>query len=74
MATHNRYNILVIFFVALGSFTYGLNSAIVGSILGLDSFLDYFNFILTGPGSEKTNGLIGGMYNISCLNPEFILT
>ncbi|KAH6678774.1 general substrate transporter [Plectosphaerella plurivora] len=61
MATHNRYNILVIFFVALGSFTYGLNSAIVGSILGLDSFLNYFNFILTGPGSEKTNGLIGAI-------------
>lgn len=60
MATHNRYNFLIVFFVALGSFTYGFNSAIVGAILGLDSFLAYFNLDIHGPDAEKANSLIGG--------------
>ncbi|KAH7118344.1 major facilitator superfamily domain-containing protein [Dactylonectria macrodidyma] len=54
-----RYNFLTIFFVALGSFTYGFNSAISGSVLGLASFLNYFNLSTTGPNSTQGNHLIG---------------
>ncbi|KAH7145391.1 general substrate transporter [Dactylonectria estremocensis] len=54
-----RYNFLAIFFVALGSFTYGFNSAISGSVLGLASFLNYFNLSTTGPNSTQGNHLIG---------------
>ncbi|KAH7013003.1 general substrate transporter [Ilyonectria destructans] len=60
MANANtRYNFLVIFFVALGSFTYGFNSAISGSVLGLSSFLNYFQLSTTGPNATKGNHLIG---------------
>ncbi|KAM0323528.1 hypothetical protein ACHAQA_008809 [Verticillium albo-atrum] len=61
MAASNRYNFLIIFFVALGSFTYGFNSAIIGSVLGLQSFLNYFNLDLSGPDAETGNRLIGAM-------------
>ena len=33
-AKANTYSFLITFFVALGSFTYGFNSAIVASVLG----------------------------------------
>ncbi|CAG9955375.1 unnamed protein product [Clonostachys rosea f. rosea IK726] len=55
--TSTRYNFLIIFFVALGSFTYGFNSAISGSVLGLSSFLDYFNLTTSGPGVSKATRL-----------------
>uniref|UniRef100_A0A0B7KSN6 Major facilitator superfamily (MFS) profile domain-containing protein n=1 Tax=Bionectria ochroleuca TaxID=29856 RepID=A0A0B7KSN6_BIOOC len=57
--TSTRYNFLIIFFVALGSFTYGFNSAISGSVLGLSSFLNYFNLTTSGPGVSKSNQIIG---------------
>ncbi|CAG9955462.1 unnamed protein product [Clonostachys rosea f. rosea IK726] len=57
--TSTRYNFLIIFFVALGSFTYGFNSAISGSVLGLSSFLNYFDISTTGPGATKSNRIIG---------------
>ncbi len=57
----NRYNYLIVFFVALGSFTYGFNSAIIGSVLGLQSFFDYFNIDLTGPNANYGNQITGGM-------------
>src|SRR6478752_155380 len=47
--TNTTYNFLIIFFVALGSFTYGFNSAISGSVIGLSSFLNYFNLTTSGP-------------------------
>lgn len=59
--TSTRYNFLIIFFVALGSFTYGFNSAISGSVLGLKSFLDYFNLSTSGPDAARSNRIIGGM-------------
>ena len=31
----NNYNFLVVFFVTFGSLTYGYNSAIIGSVIGL---------------------------------------
>ncbi|UPK95564.1 hypothetical protein LCI18_006499 [Fusarium solani-melongenae] len=57
--TSTRYNFLIIFFVALGSFTYGFNSAISGSVLGLSSFLNYFNLVTSDPGTGKSNQIIG---------------
>lgn len=64
MGSANRYNFSIVFFVALGSFTYGFNSAIIGSVLGLDSFLSYFKLILTGDTSGEGNRLIGGKIHI----------
>ncbi|KAH7252798.1 general substrate transporter [Fusarium tricinctum] len=57
--TSTRYNFLIVFFVALGSFTYGFNSAISGSVLGLTSFLDYFNLSTSGPDAARSNRIIG---------------
>ncbi|KAJ5465930.1 general substrate transporter [Penicillium desertorum] len=74
MRTGNKYNFLIVFFVALGSFTYGFNSAIIGSILGLPSFLNYFDLSTTGANAEDgnrligaTNGLFAGGGIIGCL-------
>jgi hypothetical protein len=70
MRTGNKYNFLIVFFVALGSFTYGFNSAIIGSILGLPSFLNYFDLSTTGANAENGNRLIGGRFSLhlaSCL-------
>jgi hypothetical protein len=62
--TSNRYNFLVIFFVTLGSFTYGFNSAIIGSAFGLESFFEYFDIVLTGPRGHKGNQVIGGKHSL----------
>lgn len=61
-AKGNRYNFMVVFFAALGSFTYGFNSAIVGTVFGLPSFFNYFNISLTGPNATKGNQYIGGTF------------
>jgi hypothetical protein len=61
MAGGNGYNYLIVFFAALGSFTYGYNSAIIGSVLGLPSFFSYFNIDLTGPNASYGNRITGGI-------------
>ncbi|KAK6371786.1 hypothetical protein LTS17_008609 [Exophiala oligosperma] len=64
-AKGNRYNFMVVFFAALGSFTYGFNSAIVGTVFGLPSFFDYFDISLDGPHATRGNQYIGaanGLY------------
>ncbi|QKX58701.1 uncharacterized protein TRUGW13939_05828 [Talaromyces rugulosus] len=38
-----RYNFQVVFFVALGSLTYGFNNSIMGTVFGLPSFFAYFD-------------------------------
>lgn len=53
----NAFNFLVIFTVALGSFTYGYNSSIIGSVFGLPSFFTYFDLTLAGSDSAS---IIGG--------------
>jgi len=53
----NAYNFLIVFTVALGSFTYGYNSAIIGAVLGLPSFFSYFGFTLDG---KESVPIIGG--------------
>ena len=74
MSAGNRYNFLVVFFVTFGSLTYGYNSAIIGAVIGLPSFFEYFNISLTGPnaaaGSRSTgatNGLFAGGGLIGCI-------
>lgn len=41
-ARANRYNFLIAYLVTLGSFTYGYDAALIGSVLGLPSFFSYF--------------------------------
>lgn len=36
--TVNSYNLDIVFFVGLGSFTYGFNNSIMGTVRGLASF------------------------------------
>ena len=67
MAAHvraraNTYNYLVAFFVALGSFTYGFNSAIIGSVIGLPSFYAYFDFVATSSYGGSIIGASNGLY------------
>lgn len=64
-AKGNRYNFMVVFFAALGSFTYGFNSAIVGTVFGLPSFFDYFDISLDGPHATRGNQYIGGTWTSS---------
>ena len=58
-AKGNSYNFIVVFFSALGSFTYGFSSSIIGAIFGLPAFWSYFDLSLTGPKANETNDLIG---------------
>jgi len=59
-AKGNSYNFMVVFFAALGSFTYGFSSSIIGTVFGLQPFFDYFNLSLTGPNAKHGNDIIGG--------------
>jgi hypothetical protein len=56
-AKGNSYNFIVVFFAALGSFTYGFSSSIIGAVFGLSSFYDYFNISLK---TSEGNDIIGG--------------
>lgn len=56
-AKANSYNFAIAFFVGLRSFTYGFDSAIVGSVIGPPSFYSYFNFEYT---SSYGSSIIGG--------------
>ncbi|KAK5261919.1 hypothetical protein LTR40_001298 [Exophiala xenobiotica] len=58
-AKANTYNFYVVFFSALGSFTYGYNSSIIGAVFGLPSFFAYFDISLTGPNAKAGNEIIG---------------
>lgn len=56
-AKGNSYNFIVVFFAALGSFTYGFSSSIIGAVFGLAGFFDYFNITY---GTSHGNDIIGG--------------
>jgi hypothetical protein len=56
----NVYNLSVVLFVALGSFTYGLNSSIIGSVTALPAFYDYFDLADAGTRASYTTDMIGG--------------
>lgn len=57
IAGSSLYNSLAVLASGLGSFTYGFNSAIIGSIFGLPSFFEYFDLTLTG---KESAPIIGG--------------
>ncbi|KAL2858501.1 putative sugar transporter [Aspergillus pseudoustus] len=58
----STYNILIVFTAALGSFTYGFDSAIIGSVFGLPSFFSYFNLTLNEAGSASIIGAANGLF------------
>ncbi|OCT46100.1 hypothetical protein CLCR_00414 [Cladophialophora carrionii] len=70
MKTATNYNFLIVLIVTFGSLTYGYNSAIIGAVIGLPSFFQYFNIdIKSGDGSRitgATNGLFAGGGFIGC--------
>ncbi|RFU24119.1 hypothetical protein B7463_g12217, partial [Scytalidium lignicola] len=76
-ARANRYNFAVAFFSSLGSFTYGFNSAIIGSVIGLPSFFSYFDFVSTssygGSIIGASNGLYAGAGAIGCWTVFWLL-
>lgn len=59
----NRYNFLITFFVALGSFTYGYNSSVTASVIGLPSFFSYFNIDIKTDNGSAVAGAINGVYS-----------
>jgi MFS family permease len=61
-ARANSYNFAVTFFAALGSFTYGYNSAIMGSVIGLPAFFPYFNIVYSSSKGSSITGAINGVY------------
>lgn len=58
-STANRYNFLIVFLVTFGSLTYGYNSAIIGAVLGLTSFFQYFGIDLYGPNAAESSRITG---------------
>lgn len=58
-STANRYNFLIVFLVTFGSLTYGYNSAIIGAVLGLNSFFKYFGIDLHGPNPAESSRIAG---------------
>lgn len=61
-ARANGYNFIIAFFVGLGSFTYGFDSAIVGSVIGPPSFYSYSNFECTSSYGSSIIGANNGVY------------
>ena len=59
-AKGNTYNFMVVFFAALGSFTYGYSSSIIGAVFGLPAFFEFMDISLTGPNAGKGEQDIGG--------------
>lgn len=76
-AKANRYNFAIAFFSSLGSFTYGFNSSIIGSVIGMPSFYSYFNFVSSssygGSIIGASNGLYAGAGAIGCWTVFWLL-
>ncbi|KAK4870073.1 hypothetical protein LT330_005127 [Penicillium expansum] len=64
MGRTTSYNLLVVLFVALGSFTYGFNSSIVASFTALPSFYAYFDLSSSGPRAGYTRQMVGAMNSL----------
>jgi MFS family permease len=58
-AKATRYNIFVVLFLALGSFTYGYDNAALTNVLGQQAFFEYFSLATSGPGESHTNAIEG---------------
>lgn len=54
------YNLAIVLFVALGSFTYGFSTSIIGSVTGLPSFYEYFELTTIGNGTHNRTDMFGG--------------
>ncbi|KAH7127796.1 general substrate transporter [Dactylonectria estremocensis] len=71
IAGSSVYNFLAVLTSGLGSFMYGFNSAVIGSIFGLPAFFEYFDLTLTGKESAPiigaTNGLFAGGGLLGCI-------
>lgn len=66
MAVHaraTRYNFVLAFFVALGSFTYGYNSSVTASVIGLPTFYAYFDIDIETERGSSLAGAINGLYS-----------
>jgi hypothetical protein len=61
----NPYNLAVVLFTALGSYTYGFNSSIIASVTGLESFWSFFGLSKEGPDAAWSTQMIGGMSLLS---------
>ncbi|KXJ88653.1 general substrate transporter [Microdochium bolleyi] len=62
---NKNYNILVIFVAALGSFSYGFSLAVIGSVLGVPSFLSYFGLV-SGANAESLLGATSALFAAGC--------
>ncbi|KAH8652577.1 general substrate transporter [Ilyonectria robusta] len=71
MSSVNRYNLAVVLFVALGSYTYGFNSSIIASVTGLPSFYAFFGLTKSGPNASWSTQMIGAMNSIYCAGGLF---
>ncbi|CAH0028729.1 unnamed protein product [Clonostachys rhizophaga] len=70
-------NFLIVTFVALGSFTYGFNSAIMGVVIGLPEFFKYFGISLEDDVGNSITGATNGLYSgggvVGCLFVPWLL-
>lgn len=71
MSTGRVYNFVVIFFVTFGSLTYGYNSAIIGAVIGLPSFFEYFDIDIKSAGGSRVTG--GKSLAQSCCLPGWLI-
>ncbi|RSM18688.1 hypothetical protein CDV31_002408 [Fusarium ambrosium] len=62
IAGSSVYNFLAVLTSGLGSFMYGFNSSIIGSIFGLPGFFEYFDLTLTGKDSAPIIGAANGLF------------
>jgi hypothetical protein len=69
--TIGSYNFIVVFFAALGSFTYGFSSSIIGAVFGLQEFFNYFNIDLA---TKEGNDIIAGAIMVSTRRHTLVLT
>ncbi|KAH7267975.1 hypothetical protein MRS44_011740 [Fusarium solani] len=60
----NPYNLAVVLFTALGSYTYGFNSSIIASVTGLESFWSFFGLSKEGPDAAWSTQMIGAMNSL----------
>ncbi|KAL3420023.1 hypothetical protein PVAG01_08522 [Phlyctema vagabunda] len=61
----NSYNRTVVFLSALGSFSYGFSLAVIGSVLGLNSFLEYFDLV-NSANAQSILGATSALFAAGC--------
>ncbi|KAK5746873.1 hypothetical protein LTR17_000503 [Elasticomyces elasticus] len=62
----NKYNLFVVFFVALGTLSTAYGLAVIGSTVGQPSFYTYFNLATADePGYAHTSNMIGALNGVN---------